>query len=143
MRRSSKRCQLSSKTDFARCRFSCCLAPLHSSTLLSANAFSSFSLPYKSVDSLALHLPICRSDFLCSSGPVFRAKVTREECNGKRRSHSPLKFVFFQKMGQPRPLLLFIFGLFQTNIITIFTTNICEKVQPVYGAGFLTMTFGT
>ena len=33
----------------------------------------------------------------------------------------------------------FIFGLFQTNIITIFTTNICGKnVHPVYGAGIRT-----
>ena len=30
-------------------------------------------------------------------------------------------------MGQPWPLLLFNFGLFQTNIITIFTKNMCEN----------------
>ena len=124
MRRSSKRCQLSSKTDFARCRFSCCLAPLHYSTLLSANAFSSFSLPYKSVDSLALHLPICRSDFLCSSGPVFRAKVTREECNGKRRSHSPLKFVFFKKWANP--------GLFYCSFPVFFKQTSLQFLQQIY-----------
>ena len=31
------------------------------------------------------------------------------------------------KMGQPRPLLLSTIRCFQTNIITIFPTNICEK----------------
>ena len=30
-------------------------------------------------------------------------------------------------MGQPRSLLSFNFGLLRTNIITNFTTNICEK----------------
>ena len=30
-------------------------------------------------------------------------------------------------LGQLRPLLSFIFGLFHTNIITIFTTNKCEE----------------
>ena len=33
-------------------------------------------------------------------------------------------------MGQPRPLLSFIFGLFQTNIIKNFTTKIYEKKCP-------------
>ena len=33
---------------------------------------------------------------------------------------------FFFKIGQPRPLFVY-FQSFQTNIITIFTTNICEK----------------
>ena len=37
------------------------------------------------------------------------------------------KLAYSLKMGQPRPLLLVIFGLFQANIITIFTTNICDK----------------
>ena len=32
-------------------------------------------------------------------------------------------------MGQPWPLLSFIFGPIQANIITIFTTNICEKMS--------------
>ena len=36
-------------------------------------------------------------------------------------------FSFFKKMGQPQPLLLFIFWSFKTNIITIFTINLCEK----------------
>ena len=36
----------------------------------------------------------------------------------------------FLKMGQPRPLLSFIFGLFQTNIIKNFTTKIYEKKCP-------------
>ena len=34
--------------------------------------------------------------------------------------------LFFIKMGQPRPLFR-LFRSFQTNIITIFTTKICEK----------------
>ena len=42
----------------------------------------------------------------------------------------PLKivFVFFKKMGQPGPLFVY-FGSFQTNIITIFTTDQCEKMS--------------
>ena len=36
--------------------------------------------------------------------------------------------VFFKK-GQPLPLYSFIFGLYQTNIITNFTANICEKMS--------------
>ena len=34
---------------------------------------------------------------------------------------------FFKKMGQTRPLFFVYFRSFQANIITIFTTNICEK----------------
>ena len=44
-------------------------------------------------------------------------------------------------MGQPRPLFC-LFRSFQTNIITIFTTNICGKnVHPVYGARIRTHDF--
>ena len=47
-------------------------------------------------------------------------------------------------MDQPWPLLSFIFGLFQTSIITIFTINICEKMSIQYTVlGFEPMTFGT
>ena len=35
-------------------------------------------------------------------------------------------------MGQPRPLISFIFGLSQTNNITIFTLNVCEKMSIQY-----------
>ena len=35
---------------------------------------------------------------------------------------------FFLKKGQPRPLFVY-FWSFQTNIITIFTTNQCEKMS--------------
>ena len=38
---------------------------------------------------------------------------------------------FFQKMGHSRPLFL-LFSSFQTNI-TIFTTNICEKLYKEQG----------
>ena len=43
------------------------------------------------------------------------------------------------KMGQPGPFSVY-FRSFQTNIITIFTTNQREKchVHPVYGAGIRT-----
>ena len=36
-------------------------------------------------------------------------------------------------MGHPHPLFR-LFSSFQTNIVTIFTTNICENVHPVQGA---------
>ena len=39
-------------------------------------------------------------------------------------------------MGPPQPLF-HLFSYFQTNI-TIFTTNICGNVHPVYGAGIRT-----
>ena len=59
--------------------------------------------------------------------------------------HRCCQFIYFcKKMGQPRPLLSFIFGLLQTNIITIFTTNICEKMSIQYTvSGFEPTTFGT
>ena len=50
-----------------------------------------------------------------------------------------LKALFFKKWGNPG-LFLVYFGHFQTKIITIFTTNWCEKchVHLVYGAGIRT-----
>ena len=46
------------------------------------------------------------------------------------------RWVFFKKMGQPRPLFIVYFQSFQTNIIRIFTTNICEKSSSSIGLGF-------
>ena len=44
--------------------------------------------------------------------------------------------------GQPRPLLSFIFGSFQTNINTIDATNKCEKMSIQYMVpGFEPTTF--
>ena len=43
---------------------------------------------------------------------------------------------FLKKMGQPRPLFIVYFQSFQTNIIIIFTTNICEKSPSSIGLGF-------
>ena len=49
----------------------------------------------------------------------------------------------FLKMGQPRPLLSFIFRSFQINIITIIATNICEKISFEYMVpGIKPTTFG-
>ena len=46
---------------------------------------------------------------------------------------------YFFKNGPTPASFSFIFGPFQTNIITIFTTNIWGKnVHPVYGAGIRT-----
>ena len=47
----------------------------------------------------------------------------------KAHKHSHM----FLKNGPTRPLFRFYFQSFQTNK-TIFTTNICENVHPVYGA---------
>ena len=48
------------------------------------------------------------------------------------------KIFFFKKWANP-DLFFVYFQYFQTNIITIFTTNICEKnVHPEYGAGIWT-----
>ena len=46
-------------------------------------------------------------------------------------------------MGQPRIFFVY-FRSFKTNIITIFTTNMCEKmsIQNMV-LGFEPMTFGT
>ena len=46
------------------------------------------------------------------------------------------KFNIFKNMGQPRPLFVY-FRCFETNN-TIFTTNQCENIHPVYGAGIWT-----
>ena len=43
---------------------------------------------------------------------------------------------FILKMGHPR-ILLHLFSSFQTNI-TIFITNVCKNVHPVYGVGIRT-----
>ena len=40
---------------------------------------------------------------------------------------------FFKNGPTPASFIVY-FWSFQTNIITIFTTNICENVHPVYGA---------
>ena len=46
---------------------------------------------------------------------------------------------FFLKKWAKPGLFFVYFWSFQTSIITIFTTNICEKnVHPVYGAGMRT-----
>ena len=50
--------------------------------------------------------------------------------------------IFFLKNGPTPASFLFILGLFQANIITIFTTNICEKNSIEYMVpGFKPMTF--
>ena len=46
--------------------------------------------------------------------------------------------VAFFNMGQPWPLFNLFSVFFQTNIITVFTTNKFENVHPVYGAGIRT-----
>ena len=46
-------------------------------------------------------------------------------CSFQRYSLSSVKYCFFKKIGQPRPLF-HLFSSFQTQI-TIFTTNKCEK----------------
>ena len=43
--------------------------------------------------------------------------------------------MLFLENGHPGPF--FVFGLFQANIIN-FTTNKCETVYPIYGAGIPT-----
>ena len=46
---------------------------------------------------------------------------------------------FLLKNGPTPASFIIYFWSFQTNIITIFTTNICEKnIDKVYGAGILT-----
>ena len=61
-----------------------------------------------------------------------------------RKAWSWCRDHFFKKIGQPWPLLSIIFSLFQTNIITIFTTNMYEKLSIQYPVlGFESTTFGT
>ena len=45
---------------------------------------------------------------------------------------------FFKKMGQPRPLLLFIFGLYKQISLQILQQINVKNVHPVYGAGIQT-----
>ena len=50
---------------------------------------------------------------------------------------------FFFKNGPNPASFIIYFWSFQTNIITIFTTNICEKMSIQYTVpGFEPMTFG-
>ena len=52
-------------------------------------------------------------------------------------------FVAFYKNGPTPASFIVYFRSFQTNIITIFTTNICEKMSIQYTVlGFEPMTFG-
>ena len=48
---------------------------------------------------------------------------------------------FFKKMGQPRPLLSFIFGLFKQTSLQCLQQIYVKYVHPVYGA--VIQTFGT
>ena len=41
-------------------------------------------------------------------------------------------------MGQPQPLLSFIFGLFKQTSLQILQQINVKNVHPVYGAGFRT-----
>ena len=52
---------------------------------------------------------------------LFYDTVTKYNQLAQQKFNADI-FIFL-KMGQPRPLFSFIFGLFQTNIITIFTTD--------------------
>ena len=45
--------------------------------------------------------------------------------------------LFILKMGQPRPLLLFIFGLFKQMSLQFLQLYV-KNVHPVYGAGIRT-----
>ena len=59
---------------------------------------------------------------------------------------SKITFLFnnIVKNGQTPASFIVYFRSFQTNIITIITSNICEKMSHlVYGARFEPMTFGT
>ena len=64
-------------------------------------------------------------------------------CGRKRLSFFDSRFIksqviialFFLKMGQPRPLLLFIFGLFKQNHYNFYNKYMWKNVQTVYGAG--------
>ena len=41
-------------------------------------------------------------------------------------------------MGLPRPLLLFIFGLFKQTSLQLFNKHMWKNVHPVYVAGIQT-----
>ena len=49
----------------------------------------------------------------------------------------PLSFTF-KKMGQPRPLLSLIFGLFKQTLLKNLRQIYMKNVHPVYGAGIQT-----
>ena len=46
-----------------------------------------------------------------------------------------MSMVLYLKMGQPRPPLLFIFGLFKQTSLQILQQINVKNVHPVYGAG--------
>ena len=102
---------------------------------------------------LGAALPACcehlfeAEPFFTYSGTCFTTKIPVEETLASIfhsiqiwiQVHENRTPGFFYKMG--RPGLFFVyFRSFQTNIITIFTTDQCEKchVHPVYGAGIRT-----
>ena len=49
-----------------------------------------------------------------------------------------MSMVLYLKMGQPRPPLLFIFGLFKQTSLQILQQINVKNVHPVYGAGIWT-----
>ena len=69
---------------------------------------------------MQLTISSCRT-FTAQCEPAFSLK--RNNTNLFRVLRLGIRQVF---SGQPRPLFVY-FRSFQTNIITIFTTNICEK----------------
>ena len=79
----------------------------------------------------------------CSSSALV-GKLNRMQQNGWEFNKT-IAFLktFFLNVGQPRPLLWFIFGLFKQTHYN-FTTNICEKMSIQYTVlGFEPTTFGT
>ena len=44
---------------------------------------------------------------------------------------------FYLKLGQPRPIIVFIFGFFEQTIQFLQQINV-KNVYPVYGAGIRT-----
>ena len=46
--------------------------------------------------------------------------------------------LFFFKMGQPRPLLWFIFGIFKQTSLQFLQQMYVKNVHPVYCAGIQT-----
>ena len=71
-------------------------------------------------------------------------KKVEQDLEPLQSTYSMLVVIFFKKDGPTPASFIVYFRSFQTNIIAIFTTNVCEKMFIQYTElGYKPMTFVT
>ena len=68
-------------------------------------------------------------DWVMTEFPDIAENICQDTCG---------QTFFKKKIGQPRPLWLFIFGLFKKRHYNVLQLIYVKNVRPVYGAGIRT-----